>query len=88
MFGLILPNMIAKSVGLFLTGAGTANAVFGTLLGAIVFLITSFATIFKTNTQLPMVIMYEGILFICLFLFIIKERTKIKKLKKDKNLFT
>lgn len=72
--GLIFPNMMAKCTSLFPKIAGTASAIFGAFLGGVVFLMTSFASILKTNTQKPLVITYIIIFMLCFILFFVCKK--------------
>ena len=69
--GLIFPNMAAKVVSLFPKQAGTVNAVYGVFVAGGVFLMTIFATILKTNTQIPMMLTYMGLFLLCVILFFV-----------------
>lgn len=70
MCGLIFPNTMTKIMNLFPKLAGTANAIYGTLLSLGVFLMTLFATTLKTTSQIPMTITYIGLFLLCLLFFI------------------
>ncbi|MCP3680830.1 MAG: multidrug effflux MFS transporter [Gammaproteobacteria bacterium] len=63
---LVLPNIFSYSIGLFTDIAGTANALFGALMSAMVFLIGSIAAAFHVKTQLPMALLYSTMVFISL----------------------
>ncbi len=77
-FGLIFPNIMAKTVSYFPKNAGTASALFGTFLGSTVFLMTLFSTKLKTTTHVPMAMLYVGVLAICLLLFFISHKVQVK----------
>lgn len=69
--GLILPNMAARCVSLFPDIGGTTNAIVGSVMAGGVFVMTAVATAFKTNTQLPMAIIYCGVFIGTLLLFLL-----------------
>lgn len=69
--GWVFPNLMAKTMGLFPKIAGTASALFGTIVAGGVFLMTMFATTLKTTSQLPMVITYVVVVAICIGLFFV-----------------
>jgi MFS transporter, DHA1 family, multidrug resistance protein len=68
--GFIIPSIASKCIGLFPGIAGTTSALFGTILGGGVFVITSVVATLKANTQLPLSLMYIGIFMVCLVLFL------------------
>jgi MFS transporter, DHA1 family, multidrug resistance protein len=76
--GLIFPNIMAKIISLFPKQAGTASAVYGSFISLGVFLMTIFATMLKTSSQIPMAFTYVGLFLFCLALFLMM-------LKMDKN---
>lgn len=67
--GFIVPNALAQTMKLFPQNAGMASAVFGIVTGSLVFLITSFGSILKTNSQLPLSLAYLFLLILSLILF-------------------
>lgn len=73
-FGFIFPNIMAKGLGLFPKQGGSANAIFGTILGCGVFITISLATLLKTNTQMPMAYLYVGLAISWLILFFIIQK--------------
>ncbi len=72
--GFTFPNLMGKAIGLFPKMAGSASAVFGSVIVMSVFLVTLFATLLKTNTQMPLAITYCILLSICAILFFILKR--------------
>jgi DHA1 family bicyclomycin/chloramphenicol resistance-like MFS transporter len=64
--GIVFPNYFARSVALFPTMSGSANA----LLGAFIFLISGLSsalgTFLKCTNQLPLSIAYVGLISLCL----------------------
>jgi Bcr/CflA subfamily drug resistance transporter len=67
--GLAFPNIMTMSVGFFPDIRGTASAIFGCLVSAGVFTVTTFITFLKTETQIFMALMYLVICLISLILF-------------------
>jgi Bcr/CflA subfamily drug resistance transporter len=69
--GFIFSNIMAKAIGLFPQVAGTASAMFGSLVATGTFLMTLIATVLKSNTQFPLFITYTVSLFVSLILFML-----------------
>jgi len=66
--GLVMPNMLGKFSSLFTDISGTANAIAGLLVSLIVGVMGIVAAQFKTNSSLPLVAMYLGLILMSLFL--------------------
>ncbi|MCK4869738.1 MAG: multidrug effflux MFS transporter [Gammaproteobacteria bacterium] len=69
--GFILPNMAAKCVRLFPKMAGSASAIYGSLVAGGVFLVTMFATTLHTNSPRPLAITYLVMAIITMSMFIV-----------------
>lgn len=67
--GLILSNMVAKTIGFFPHLAGTTGAVYGLISAGGIFIITSLATILHTKSQKPLLSFYL-LLFLYLLCFL------------------
>jgi hypothetical protein len=76
--GLIFPNIVAKIILLFPKQAGTASAMYGTIISFGVFLMTMFVTLLKTNTQMPMAYTFFGLFVGCLLLFLAMRRLDLQ----------
>lgn len=74
--GIASPNVAAACFNLFPKAAGTASALFGSLLALQIFLISSLASLLPTQSQTPMGLVYFVISSICLVLFLIGKKFK------------
>jgi len=74
LLGFVFPNLMAKIIGFFPKNGGTANAIFGSLASVGVFVITTFAVLLKTNSQMPMVLTYVVLLLINLICFLFSRQ--------------
>lgn len=72
--GFIMPNIVSKFSSLFSEMAGTASAVAGLFVSLSGGFISLFATQFKVNTDLPLVIMQAILVFASLILFLVSQR--------------
>ena len=72
--GFIVPNALAETMAMFSSIAGTASAVFGTITGIIVFLVTMFGSRLKTTSQIPLAFTYLCLLVISIMLFYISRK--------------
>lgn len=72
--GFIVPNALAHTMMLFSRLAGTASSVFGTLTGIIVFLVTTFGSSLKINSQIPLSFTYLFLLIISIIFFSISRK--------------
>lgn len=69
--GFVVPNGSATTLVLFPKQGGAASSIFGFIAGTTVFIITSFASLLKTTTQLPLAFTYFGLSLVALlFLFV------------------
>ena len=68
--GHIFPNVMGHLLTFFPGTGGTLSAVIGTLMAACIFLLTVVATAFETNSQIPLALMYIGMLAVALLLFL------------------
>ncbi len=76
--GFIVPNALAETMAMFSSIAGTASAVFGTITGIIVFLVTMFGSRLKTTSQIPLAFTYFCLLVISIMLFYISGKLEHK----------
>ncbi len=76
--GFIVPNALADTMAMFSSIAGTASAVFGTITGIIVFLVTMFGSRLKTTSQIPLAFTYLCLLVISIILFYISRKLEHK----------
>jgi Bcr/CflA subfamily drug resistance transporter len=67
--GFVFPNLTAAALGMFKTSAGTAGAILGAFMSIGVFLISTFASLFKTSSQMPMAIIFVVLSGICVLMF-------------------
>ncbi len=67
--GFVFPNLTSEVFVFFPKNSGTASAIFGSLTAVGAFVVTSFATLLKTHSQMPMALTYAGLLLINLILF-------------------
>ena len=74
--GFILPNMAAKCVRLFPQMAGTASAIYGSVVAGGVFIFSILVILIKTNTQKYLAITYFMMLIVALLFFLLSERKK------------
>jgi len=75
-YGIAVPNLIAKGLSIFPKAAGSANALFGSIMAGGVFIVTASSTALNTSTQTPMAITYAGILFASIvLLWFVKKLT-------------
>lgn len=72
--GLIFPNIAGAVLNLFNKNSGIVSAVMGTLQVGGVFLLSSLATLLKTNSQMPMALLYVVMMLINLLLFFIGQK--------------
>ena len=72
--GLVFPNLTSLCLGIFPKIAGTASAVFGAVVALCVFMMSSFAALLKTSSQMPLALMYGGLAVVCLVLFVLMRR--------------
>lgn len=68
--GFVFPNLTAAALGMFKTSAGTAGAILGAFMSIGVFLISSLASFFKTNSQIPMATIFVVISALCVTAFV------------------
>ena len=71
---LVFPNLTSLCLGIFPKIAGTASAVFGAVVALCVFMMSSFAALLKTSSQMPLALMYGGLAVVCLVLFVLMRR--------------
>jgi MFS transporter, DHA1 family, multidrug resistance protein len=76
--GLVFPNILSMIFSLFPHASGTASAIYGAFGVNGTFLITTLASLLKTTSQIPMVILYIALLFISLVLMLIALKLKKK----------
>ncbi len=76
--GFIVPNALYKTMELFKDIAGTASAIFGTLTGIVVFIITLLGENLTISSQLPLTLGYLIIFILAIILIIISKRLMIK----------
>jgi hypothetical protein len=76
--GLILPNTVSMCVSLYPKVGGTTNAIVGCLTAAGVFFMTSLSSLFKTQTQIPMAILYLTIAVGSIILFFMINQLREK----------
>ena len=63
--GLSFPHFMARNMGLFPQVAGTASAIFGTLLGVTVFGVTYLASCVKAESLVQLWLIYLGMIVVC-----------------------
>lgn len=66
--GIIFPNYFGRGMALFPNKTGSANAFMGGFIFVISGLSSSFGSLLKSNSSLPLMFSYMGITIICLFL--------------------
>jgi MFS transporter, DHA1 family, multidrug resistance protein len=76
--GFIVPNLMGRYGTIFPKNSGTVSAISGLLVAGGSFLITSFATLFKTNNQMPLASMYIVILLVSLILLMRSRRLECR----------
>lgn len=79
--GHVFPNVMGRILTLFPEARGTLSAVIGTLMAGCIFLFTSIATLFKTDSQTPLSLLYIGTLTGSLWLFLLFSRKMASKVK-------
>lgn len=67
--GIIFPNIYAIFIGIFKTGAGTANAVAGIIASGGAAAISGIATLIKISSAMPIGLIYFAIILVSLFLY-------------------
>lgn len=72
--GITFPNVMGYALNLIRKNSGIASAVMGTLQIGGVFLLSTLATALKTDSQMPMAIIYIAIMLANLLLFFIGRR--------------
>ncbi|MBN2479568.1 MAG: multidrug effflux MFS transporter [Parachlamydiales bacterium] len=76
--GFIFPNIMSEIMELFPKISGTVSAIYGTIVILGVSFITFLVSFMKTNTQIPLSVLYVGFMAVSLILFLIS--IKIDKL--------
>lgn len=76
--GFIVPNALAKTMNMFTNKAGIASAVFGTITGMIVFLVTIYGGRINPINQLQLSVAYLILFSISIVLFLITKSIKFK----------
>lgn len=74
--GFIVPNALALTMSLFSNSAGSASAIFGTITGIVVFIVTSLGSNLKTDSQIPLTFIYMFIFIVSTILFILSKKIK------------
>lgn len=69
--GFIVPNALTKTMNMFADKAGITSAIFGTITGIIVFLVTIYGGKINTNNQLQLALIYLILFLISIILFFI-----------------
>ena len=78
--GLIFPNIAGEILNLCNKNAAIVSAVMGTLQIGGVFLLSSLATLLKTDSQLPLALVYTAMMLINLLLFYVSTILRRKQL--------
>lgn len=74
--GFVFANVAGRVLNLFPQNAGTTSAVMGTLQIGGVFLLSTFATVLKTDSQMPLALVYVVMMLSSLLLFLIGGKLK------------
>ncbi len=74
--GIIFPNYFSRSVSLFPTTTGSANALFGSFVFFIAGISSGFGTLLKSTSDAPMIIAYIVLILLCLALFYFERMHK------------
>lgn len=77
--GLIFPNVMGTALGAIKKNAGIASATMGTVQIGGVFLVSILATTLKTDSQMPLAIIYVGMMLTNLLLFFIGAKLSNEK---------
>lgn len=74
--GFIVPNALVQTMTLFSKAAGTASSVFGTVTGIIVFIVTIFGSVLKTESQIPLSLTYLVLLMLAMILILLARKSE------------
>lgn len=77
--GITFPNVMGYALNLIRKNSGIASAVMGTLQIGGVFLLSTFAAALKTDSQMPLAIIYVGMTAGCLILFLVGARLERRR---------
>ena len=78
--GLAFSNFLSLSVEIFPNSAGISAAIFGTIVGVSLFVLSYIATLLKTNTQIDMAFSYMILSLLCMAILGIPSLLKEKAL--------
>lgn len=76
--GFIVPNALALTMSLFSEIAGTASSVFGTVTGIVVFIVTIFGSNLKSDSQIPLTLVYISLFILEIILFYVAKKYEVK----------
>jgi len=69
--GIMIPNAMQKTLGLFPEFAGVSNSLFGSILFGITAIIAMIASLFHAHTLLPIALLYSAIAVVILLIYTI-----------------
>ncbi len=67
--GILFPNYFSQGISLFPKTTGSANALFGAFVFFIPSISSSLGTFLKSNTALPLMVTYSGLIAVCLIIY-------------------